>query len=604
MWRRELTADDAFRARFLRESQLAAEIEHPHVVPVLRVGEEDGQLFIAMRYVRGSDLAALIAAERCLDPLRAARIVDQVGYALDAAHERGLVHRDVKPANVLIERDRRGEHAYLADFGLTKLAEGSKITVTGLMVGTVDYMPPEQIEGWPVDARADVYALGCVLCQMLTGRVPYPRESLEARLFAHLTAPAPDVSMLEPGVPRPFDDVVRRALAKQPDERYPSAGDLGRAALAAAEGRSLTGAEHSVATGNAAPTGTLSAASPSVTRPALTGAEQSAGSAPIATEPARAQSVAASPERFEQPAALTRRGHEVAQPDPTAVAAATYVPVGRPAVPAGVRLAAAASAAGAILVIASLRISPFGWQHMSQPYRVAATLLAAAVILLLGLAVGLDRRALLAIAAGLALALLGQMFPLSWTYLGRHRLPRNAGFWLGAAGAALAAAAAAAAAWLAFAHAAKPSGEIPRPARLAAVLGMACQIIVIGSLFVLPEVSKKHGTTWYHWRNAAERYPLTVVVLSALTIGFTAAAIRLSRRRALDVAAILACLVLGEAAPLIYPTLTNWGPGRWLGIGAAVTGVLCLTWAAVSARSEVSSAGGHPAALRERSAAG
>jgi DNA-binding NarL/FixJ family response regulator len=231
----ELSAEAGSRARFLRESQLAAEIEHPNVVPVLRVGEEDGQLFIVMRFIRGTDLGAKIAAERRLEPDVVARIVDQLADALDAAHAKGLVHRDVKPANVLIEQHRRGEHAYLTDFGLTKyLGSESGVTAAGAVVGTIDYMAPEQLQGDHVDARADVYSLGCVLFEGLTGRIPFPNDSVTARMWAHMSAPPPLVSELAPDVPRQFDDVVCRALAKNPDARYATAGDLAKAALGAA----------------------------------------------------------------------------------------------------------------------------------------------------------------------------------------------------------------------------------------------------------------------------------------------------------------------------------------------------------------------------------
>jgi serine/threonine protein kinase len=249
----ELAADVDFRARFLREAQIAASIEHPHVVPVLGVGEEDGLLFIAMRLIPGRDLAAVIGADGRLEPERAARIVDQVADALDTAHEQGLVHRDVKPANVLVESRRRGEHAYLTDFGLTKsMALSGGLTSTGVVVGTTNYMPPEQWQGGRLDARVDVYSLGCVLFEALTGRVPYEREGQAARMYAHLTEPPPKVSSLVPAAAA-FDDVIVRALAKDPADRYPSAGDLGYAAVAAADSRPVTRPERSIAVGDAAP---------------------------------------------------------------------------------------------------------------------------------------------------------------------------------------------------------------------------------------------------------------------------------------------------------------------------------------------------------------
>lgn len=252
----ELAADLGFRERFLRESQIAASIEHPHVVPVLRVGEENGMLFIAMRYIRGRDLGAIIASEGRLDLGRTARVVDHVADALDTAHELGLVHRDVKPANILVETRRRGVHAYLTDFGLTKsFAASGGLTSTGVVVGTTDYMAPEQWQGGRLDARVDVYSLGCVLFEALTGDVPYFREAHAARMYAHLSAPPPTVSDLVPGIPARFDGIIARALAKRPDQLFPSAGDLGLAVVAAAEDRPIARPERSVATGEAAPIG-------------------------------------------------------------------------------------------------------------------------------------------------------------------------------------------------------------------------------------------------------------------------------------------------------------------------------------------------------------
>lgn len=234
----DLARDVGFRERFNRESRIAASLEHPHVVPVYEAGEHEGLLFIAMRYVDGTDLRALIAG-RPLEPARAAAIVAQVASALDAAHARGLVHRDIKPANVLLSGAGH-EHAYLADFGLTKLAESdSGLTVTGTLVGSIDYLSPEQIEHGTADARSDVYGLGCVLYEALTGSVPYPRENDAAKMWAHLKAEPPRVSETVLGAPPAFDEVVGRAMAKRPEERFASAGELGRAATAAAQGRSV-----------------------------------------------------------------------------------------------------------------------------------------------------------------------------------------------------------------------------------------------------------------------------------------------------------------------------------------------------------------------------
>ncbi len=250
----EFASNDEFRARFLRESQIAASLEHPNVVPVSRIGEEDGLLFIAMRFVPGNDLATLIADDGRLPPLRAAAIADQIADALDSAHEKGLVHRDVKPANVLIEHRRRGDHVYLTDFGLTKdLATNGRLTGTGIAVGTIDYMAPEQLEASGVDARVDVYSLGCLVFEMLAGRVPYAQGGQAAKMYAHLTEPPPKISQLVQGLSTRFDELVARALAKAPEDRYPSAGDLAEAMLAAAENRRTNRVERSIAMGDAAP---------------------------------------------------------------------------------------------------------------------------------------------------------------------------------------------------------------------------------------------------------------------------------------------------------------------------------------------------------------
>lgn len=247
-----LADDPDFRARFVAESKAAASIEHPNVLPVYYAGEREGVLFIVMRYVDGPDLRTLVRANARLDPERAAHIVAQVAAALDAAHAHGLVHRDVKPANVLLGPD---DHAYLTDFGLTKRADATvDSSRSSGWVGTLGYVAPEQIRGDRIDARTDVYALGCVLVHALTGSAPFVRESDEATLWAHLNSPPPADK-----VPAEFAAVVERALAKEPDDRYPSAGDLGRAALAAAGRSGVAAPERVVARGAAAPPGTTAA---------------------------------------------------------------------------------------------------------------------------------------------------------------------------------------------------------------------------------------------------------------------------------------------------------------------------------------------------------
>src|SRR4051794_511529 len=245
----EQASDPEVRERFEREARMTASIEHPNVVPVYGAGEEDGHLYLVMRYVPGTDLHHLLRTEGRLAPARAASIIAQVADALDAAHAAGLVHRDVKPANVLIG----GDHAYLSDFGITRVQSAeTRITDSGNWIGTVDFMAPEHLRGEPTDARADVYALGCVLYTALTGTPPYRRTTVPATITAHLHEPPPRPSET-PGVPVAFDAVIARALAKEPADRYPSAGDLGRAARAAAVGERLSTARGSVATGAATP---------------------------------------------------------------------------------------------------------------------------------------------------------------------------------------------------------------------------------------------------------------------------------------------------------------------------------------------------------------
>ena len=230
----EFADKSEFRERFKRESQQAASIRHPNVISIHRAGEEGNLLFITMDFVEGTDLKTFIGVRGRVDPRLAASVVSQVAAGLEAAHARGLVHRDVKPANVLIDGQ---EQAYLTDFGLTKRAgSGSALTGTGLIVGTTDYLAPEQIQGNKLDARVDVYALGCVLYEALTGFVPYPRESTAATMWAHVSEPPPSVLDRAPDVPMEFDVVVRRAMAKEPDQRFISAEAMGRGLDAAARG--------------------------------------------------------------------------------------------------------------------------------------------------------------------------------------------------------------------------------------------------------------------------------------------------------------------------------------------------------------------------------
>ena len=227
-----LAGDPHFRERFEREARLAASIDHPNVLPVYEAGEADGTLFIAMRWVEGTDLRVLIHRSHGMEPRDAVRIVAQIAAGLEAAHRLGLVHRDVKPGNVLIPTGT--EHAYLTDFGLMKrIRGGDELTDSGEFIGTIDYIAPEQIRGDGCDARSDIYSLGCVLFHTTCGRVPFDEDTGVAKIYAHLNNDPPRASALAPGLPPGLDDVIDRAMAKEPADRYASAGEFARAATAA-----------------------------------------------------------------------------------------------------------------------------------------------------------------------------------------------------------------------------------------------------------------------------------------------------------------------------------------------------------------------------------
>jgi serine/threonine-protein kinase len=220
----ELARNDVFRKRFVHESEVAAAIDHPHIVPIFEAGETEGILYIAMRYVEGSDLRTLIDREGPLPLDTGGRIAVQIASALDAAHSHDLVHRDVKPGNILIAEGTDAdhpEHVYLTDFGLTKKSLSlTGFTTVGQFVGTLDYVAPEQISGHPVDGRCDVYSLGCVVFEMLTATAPFRRDDDLALLWAHLYAEPPRLTPLRPELPAAVDEVIGRALAKSPGERY------------------------------------------------------------------------------------------------------------------------------------------------------------------------------------------------------------------------------------------------------------------------------------------------------------------------------------------------------------------------------------------------
>jgi serine/threonine protein kinase len=226
-----VAADPAFRHRFIAESRAAAAVDDPHIIPVYEAGEADGVLFIAMKFVQGGDLRLVLQREGALSPGRAAAFISPVASALDAAHAAGLVHRDVKPANILVDaRPGRPDHVYLSDFGVSKGAMVSvSVTEAGQFLGTPDYSAPEQIEGRIVDGRIDQYALACVSYQLLTGAPPFERDQGMAVLLAHLSQPPPSLGSRRPGLPEAADRVLARALAKAPEKRYGSCRDFAEA---------------------------------------------------------------------------------------------------------------------------------------------------------------------------------------------------------------------------------------------------------------------------------------------------------------------------------------------------------------------------------------
>ena len=240
-------ADDRkYRLRFERESHAAAKLQEPHVIPIHGYGEIDGCLFIDMRLVRGTDLQTMIDTAP-LDPSRAVAIVAQIAAALDAAHAEGLIHRDVKPQNIIVTP---ADFAYLVDFGIAEVIGDTRLTAAGAQVGSFAYMAPERFGGQEITPAIDIYALTCVLYEALTGEMPFPVDTPEAVVAAHLTYPPPRPSETNPNLPASFDDVIARGMAKEPDDRYGSAGALGRAA-----NRALKGLGSGAVTTSVEPTG-------------------------------------------------------------------------------------------------------------------------------------------------------------------------------------------------------------------------------------------------------------------------------------------------------------------------------------------------------------
>ena len=250
-----LAADDAFRRRFIRESRAAAAVDDPHIIPVFDAGDSGGVLFIAMRFAPGGDVRTLVRREGPLPASRGAAIISAVASALDAAHAAGLVHRDVKPANMLVDvRPGRPDHVYLSDFGLSKVSLAtSGLTGTGEFLGTVDYCAPEQIDGRPVDGRADQYALACSAFEIFTGAPPFQHRQVGAAIWAHMSQPPPPLTSRRPDYPAAVDHVLARALAKAPEQRFPTCQDFA-AALCSALGLAPYGAGSGLAAAEDLPT--------------------------------------------------------------------------------------------------------------------------------------------------------------------------------------------------------------------------------------------------------------------------------------------------------------------------------------------------------------
>jgi serine/threonine protein kinase len=364
----EYAADEEFRDRFEREARLAASLEHPNIVPVTDAGEFEGELWIAMRYVEGTDLREILHAHGALNPIRAVSILGRVASALDAAHARGLIHRDVKPGNILLEPPsptRQVEHVYLTDFGLTKQVDvtqgdvagqfaagdlqagtpGHGLTRVGYFAGTVDYAAPEQFRGAGLDGRVDVYALGCVLYECLTGSAPFVGEDEQQVMLKHIEAPPPAASAVQPGIPRGIDAVIARAMAKDRDRRFPNCKQMVEAArsfLAGWDPSRVPAAGHSGGVPSwslvgqpsgsyaAPPSGAFAPSGYSAPQPAPPLAPPSSPPAPRPStpdSPGSGTSVPAGVSRAPAPGgASTSPGPPPAFPSPSAASTATYRP--------------------------------------------------------------------------------------------------------------------------------------------------------------------------------------------------------------------------------------------------------------------------------------
>jgi outer membrane biosynthesis protein TonB len=298
-----LAADESFRERFIRESQIAASLDHPNVVQIYDAGEADGFLYIAMRHVEGTDLRSLLERQAPLGLGQTLYIVEQVASALDAAHERGLVHRDIKPANILLAQP--SERVFLTDFGIAKQTSSAALTKTGYFLGTFEYAAPEQLEGKPIDGRTDLYALGCVLYECLSGEAPFKAATEASIIHAHLVEPPPKLTLKRPDLPAGLNAVITRAMAKAKEDRFSTGAELTNAVRAAARDEALA-----TSTGYAQPVTPVAAetilAPPE--RPAAPEPPPAPPPAPPAPQPSTAAEPApAPPPREPRTVALTTR---------------------------------------------------------------------------------------------------------------------------------------------------------------------------------------------------------------------------------------------------------------------------------------------------------
>ena len=338
----ELARDESFRQRFIRESRAAAAVDHPHIIPVFEAGESDGVLFIAMRYVDGGDVGALIRPGAPLPAARVVGIITQVASALDAAHARGLVHRDVKPGNMLLDASASIDHVYLSDFGLSKQSlSSSHLTATGQFLGTLDYVAPEQIEGRLVDGRTDLYALACATFELLSGSPPFQREERLAALWAQLSEPPPALTFRRADLPPAVDPVLAKALAKSPDDRYQSCLEFAAAlrdacGLGTGEAAAATpvpGPGHTVVRPGSVPPSGPPVPAGRDTGPSRPPAGTGASRPPTETGPSRPDSATSPPRPPTEAIRPVRRAREVAHPQAATARPAAAAPPAAAALP-------------------------------------------------------------------------------------------------------------------------------------------------------------------------------------------------------------------------------------------------------------------------------